>query len=57
MSVVSQQHDLQVNSDDLHLISRSFSTYKHQDNMISYQICSFDFFSIGSDKRKSEGHL
>ena len=55
MLAVSQQCDLQVNSDDLHLIPRSSSTHKHQDKMISYQLCSFDFSSAGSDKQKNRG--
>ena len=38
MPAVSQQRDLQVNSDNPHLTSRSSSTHMHQDEKISYQL-------------------
>jgi len=44
-----------VNLDDPHLILRSSSAHKHQDEIISYQLHFFDFSSACSVKRKSGG--
>ena len=44
MPIVSQQRDLQVNSYYPHLISRSSFVYKHQNEMVSYQLSSFVLF-------------
>jgi len=51
----NQQRDIQVNSDDPHLISKSSSAHKHQDENISYQLLYFHYSSAGFDKRKSGG--
>jgi len=55
MLAVSQQRDLQVNSDDPHLISWSSSAHEHQEKKISYQFRSFDFSAVGSTCERAGG--